>query len=642
MKSENLSSNIENENITNDYKSSFFSGMWMKTLYRRDTVLAFVGFMAYFSVCILPLILNFRDFNVVSDYYVSVLSSNLSPVPVIACGYAVTLSVMLFSYLHNSSSAAAMHSFPVTRGKLYRSTLFTGTVLLLLPVLLTAIGMFIFGRVIQPQHVAFDAEVDALSLGMEAAGKNSAILYPDRVFSLLNCLKWFIDTAVGSLFVFAISNLAGIVAGKDIIHALLACLLNSIVLIVCMLIDMYTRAFILGSDGSVFTDFSQYTNPFLWYITKRGDMLGMKAVPMMLTYIAITALIILLTGLLYKKIKLEREQDATVFPVVSDLLVVFLTFCAMSLCGLISAELSPGEHVVCPLMPFLLGCVVGGIPAFIVFRMIADSSVRIIRVRTLITFVVLLAVTAAVLTFTAFDVTGQTDRIPDPQDVSKVTVNTMAPFNTDVTLVDTESAKALTDLHKAILDHKDFITDSDNDIDTIKAEMSYKMKDGSSLKRSYYIKAQTLKDVRKAASDLTAGEEYKGKIENYIIKLTLNADSAAVESSKGYADINEDEIRPLLMAYLKDYNKNGCDYYYRLKLLAPGSDVSYDFTHNGAGIINVSPRSGDNYTIDDSLYFSGCFASEDKHVQKFLNKNGYAKELVKSEKEYDKAADEEA
>lgn len=637
MKSENLSSNMENSaaEIRNEYKPSAFSGMWMKTLYRRDTLLAFVAFMAYFSVCILPLILSFRNFSSVSDYYVSLLSSSYSPVPVIACGYAVVLSVMLFNYLHNGASAAGLHSFPVTRGKLYRSTLMTGTVLLLLPILLTAICMFIFGLVMQPMTIVTGQD-EILSYGWEALGKDRFVLYPDRVLSALNCFRWFIDTAVGSLFVFAISNLAGIVAGKDIIHALLACLLNSIVVIVCLLIDMYERAFILGSDGGIFTDFLQYSNPFLWFAAKRGEMLGLKAIPMMLVYIAVTVLITLFAGFLYKRIKLEREQDATVFPVVSDLLVIFLTFCVMSLFGVVSAELSPGEHATYPLIPFLLGCIVGGVPAFIVFRMIADSSVRIIRVRTLITFIALLAVTAAVFAFTIFDVTGQTGRVPEPSSVEKVTVHTMAPFDTDVTLSDTESVKALTALHKTVLDHKNFVTGSDYDPDSIKVSMSYKMKNGSSLKRSYYIKAQTLKDVRKAASDFAAGDEYTEKVDNYLRKVIINAYSAGIDSSKGYTEIKKDDIRPLLTAYLKDYTTNGSDYYYRVKLLTPGSDVTYNFTSSGAAVINVSPdTANEQLAIDDSLFFSGCFGEKDKHVHKFLEKNGYAKELKKSEKEYD-------
>ena len=643
MKSENLSSNMETSasEIRSEYKPSAFSGMWMKTLYRRDTLLAFVAFMAYFSVCILPLILNYWNFSSVSDYYVSVLSSSLSPVPFISCGYAVVLSVMLFNYLHNGASAAGLHSFPVTRGKLFRSTLMTGTVLLLLPVLLTAVVMFAFGLFIQPQHVAFDAETEVLSIGMEAAGRNSAILYPGRVLSALNCLRWFIDTAVGSLFVFAISNLAGIVAGKDIIHALLACLLNTIVPIICALCYTYERAFILGSDGSRFMDLSQYSNPFLWYMTKREGSPEITSIGIMVMFVAAAVLITLITRFLYSRIKLEREQDATVFPVVSDMLVIFLSFCMMSLFGAVSAELAPGEHATYQMVPFLLGCVVGGIPSFVVFRMIADSSVRIMRVRTLITLLALGLVTAAVLAFTCFDVTGQTDRVPAPSDVEKVTVHTMAPFDTDVTLSDTESIKSLTNLHKAVLDHKEFIVREEYDADMLKVFIDYSMKNGSRLKRIYYVKARTMSDLREAASEFASGDEYTKKIENYLRKVILSAESAAIESSKGYAEIRPDDIRPLIMAYLNDYNKNGSDYYFVLNMNGVTTDTEITFREDGVGSFNVSPKHQAGGLIDDSLYLTVPFGAENSRFHKLLKKNGYRREMIKSEKEYDKSMEED-
>ncbi len=628
MRSENLSSN------------SVFSGMWMKTLLRRNALLCFVGTMAYFSVCILPLILNFRNLESVSDYYVSTLSGGFSVVPFIACGYAVALSVMLFSYLHGGASSASLHSFPVTRGSLFRSTLFIGSVLLLLPVLLTAIGMFISGRLIPPHTLMFDPETDVMQLGMEAAGNGRAVLYPSRLFSALNCLKWFIDTAVGSLFVFAVSNLAGIIAGKDIIHALLACLLNTLLPIIFTLCDMYERAFILGSAGSSFTELSKYTNPFLWYMMSRQDMLSLKAVPAMVIFFAVSVLITLITGALYRKIRLEREQDATVFPVVSDMLVIFLTFWIMSLAGVVSAELAPGESATYQLAPFLLGCAACGIPAFVVFRMIADSSVRILRVRTLMTFIALLLVTAAVFAFTMFDVTGKTDRVPAPSDVEKVTVHTLAPFDTDITLSDEESIKALTDLHRMILEHKNFVTREDYELDTIRVSMSYKLKNGSQLRRSYYVQARTMSDIRQAASYFASGEEYSRKVENHLRRVILNAGSAGVDSSKGYADIQKDDIRPLVMAYLKDYKKNGSDYYFLIKMNGVNDNTDITFKNNGTGTLNISPRDHDSGTPEESLYLTIAFGEKDKHFHKLLKKNGYAEELIRSEKEYDKSAEE--
>ena len=616
MKSENLSSR------------SLFSGMWMKTLYRRDLLLAFVAVMAYFSVCIMPLILYFRDFGGVYEYYDSMFKGGISLTPFISGIYAITLSVMLFSYLHSGSSAAALHSFPVTRGKLFRSTLMTGTVLLLGPALLAAVGMFIFGMF--------------MPSSLTTVGDVSRQIAPGQCLSAVNCLRWFIDTSVGSLFMFAIANLAGIVAGKDVIHALLAYLLNSIIAIIFLLIDMYERAFILGSDGSSLAELAQYTNPFIWYAAKRDGALDIKSMPMMLAFIAATILITLFTGLLYKKIKLEREQDATVFPVVSDMLVIFLTFCTMSLFGMVSAELTPNQSPVYQIVPFIIGCIVGGVPSFIVFRMIADSSVRILNIRALITFIALLAITAAVFAFTLFDITDQAGKVPEPSDVSRVTVHTMAPFDTDLTLSDGDSIKDSIALHKAVLAHRTDVERDEYSSGTATVTLNYKLKNGASLKRSYYIDTYKLRDVREAASELAAGDEYNKEIDNYIRKVILNAYSADVTSSKGYADIAKDDIRPFLMAYMKDYRANGSDYYYSMKVSDLSSDLSKDYTHDSIASANINPdTSADHIVVDDSLYMNIYIGEKDKHVHKFLKKNGYAKELEKSEKEYDDSTGDE-
>ena len=219
MKSENLSSN----------NSSMFgiSGMWMKTLWRRDIIVCFVAFIAYFCVTILPMIFNFRSFNLISGYYEEMLlTSELSPAAFITLIYAISLSVMLFDYLHNTASTAALHSFPVTRGKLFRTTVAVGTALLLIPILLIALAMFAAGQLMPP------------------VANSTGMVVPSDILSFTKCAGWFIDTAVGALFIFAVSNLAGVIAGKNIIHALLAYLLNGIVAIVLLLIDTYESSFI--------------------------------------------------------------------------------------------------------------------------------------------------------------------------------------------------------------------------------------------------------------------------------------------------------------------------------------------------------------------------------------------------------------
>ena len=601
MKSENLSSN----------KGSLtgLSDMWVKTLYRRDLIVAFVAFVALFSVTMLPLILTFNDFESVSDYYVSVMESSFSPVPFIAVLYAISLSGMLFDYLHGSASAAGIHSFPVTRGKLFRSTVVTGSILLLLPFLLTGILMFIFGH-IMPYS------------GAEAAG----------IFSAVNIIKWFIDTAIGSLFTFAIANLAGIIAGKNIIHILLAYLLNFITASTCVIIDTYAKSFILGTEDTGFMQLAAKSHPFIWYMADRQGMLTFDW--MIVIFIALTIVITVLTGLLYKKIKLEREQSATVFPLVSDLLVIYCSFCSVSGIGLICAQLVAGDSTPLPVAPFLIGGLIGSIPSFIVYRMIAESSVRIFNLRSAVNLVALAAVMVVVIALTCFDVTGQTEKVPDASEVSRVQIAAVAPFDSKLTLSDSQSVDDVIALHKAVLDNREE-TSSYGESSYINVSVDYTLKNGTSLKRSYYINSG-VDDVRNAAEKLCSGDEYQSKIEVYIRRLILNADVVSVYTGKAEVNIADEDIRPLLMAYLKDSGTNGFKYYSDLAKDDEAGDTERDFSESKSGAINVSHEMHGEWTEEmEGLNASLDFGEKDSHVHRFLEKKGYLKEITKQEAKFD-------
>ena len=612
MKSENLSSN----------NSSMFgiSGMWMKTLWRRDIIVCFVAFIAYFCVTILPMIFNFSSFNLISGYYEEMLlTSELSPAAFITLIYAISLSVMLFDYLHNTASTAALHSFPVTRGKLFRTTVAVGTALLLIPILLIALAMFAAGQLMPP------------------VANSTGMVVPSDILSFTKCAGWFIDTAVGALFIFAVSNLAGVIAGKNIIHALLAYLLNGIVAIVLLLIDTYESSFIFGSAGTSLTSLAQKTDPFLWYATERGGALSLEDAPMMLAFVGVTVLVTILTGVLYKKIKLERETSATVFPIVSDMLVIFCSFCVMSMIGMITATLQAPEATMLPVVPFLLGSLVGGIGAFIVFRMIADSSVRIFHPRSLVNYIAFAAISCLIFAFTCLDITGQAAKIPDASKVAKVEMETLEPFSATIKLDDSDSISNLTELHKAVLSHRDEKKAFSNSDSSMTVSMSYTLKNGGKMKRRYNIEASGMKDVLAAADKLASSDEYITKVENYLHKAGLHAAKGSyIYTSKADIELKEDDIRPLIMAFMDDYKANGFRYYYDMSMaMSSVIGTEKDYTNQKTGTISISldpSFAEESEPYDNEMHF--YFGKKDKNVLAFLKENGYEKKILRQEKKF--------
>ena len=64
--------------------------------------------------------------------------SNLS-----ICVYAVVLAVLLLHYLHQPKMTTALHGLPVSRNVLFGSTLLSGFVLLLVPIVINVLFVFL-------------------------------------------------------------------------------------------------------------------------------------------------------------------------------------------------------------------------------------------------------------------------------------------------------------------------------------------------------------------------------------------------------------------------------------------------------------------------------------------------------------------
>ena len=587
------------------------SGMWVNMMLKRDLIIMFVALAAYFLVCMFPVILFFHSFGDVAGYMRELLMSEFTAVPFISGLYAVVLSVMLFDYLHNSASCAAAHSFPMTRGKLYRSSLLTGTILLLAPLLAMAIGMFILGLA---------APVDGLE-------------NPRIVMSAEACAKWFIDNALGSLFIFAISNLAGILAGRNVIHVLLAYLLNGIVGIVFILIDAYADSFILGVEATGLTDKALWSNPFLWYMGLRQHALELKDAPVMLAFFAAMLMITIITGLLYKKIKLEREQNATVFPFVSDLLVIFCSFCSMSVIGLSFAMIAGSEAPTLPLKTFLITSLIAGLASFVVFRMIADSSARIFHMRTLVNFAAFVLVTCAIFAFTCFDITGQAVKVPEVSAVKSVTINTGAVFSTPIDLNEKGSIESVINLHKAIIDSTDELS-KNSDADGSTVEITYKLKDGSTLKRTYEFRnLAKYKDAASEIDKLEKSDEFSEQLELIADKITRSKRGVTIYTDLATVTVKNQDIQPLFKAYIKDRRNNSLSYYLKLNHEDEYGEGESGFGKTREGLIGIEYDEAKALSGEDYSTLSLRFGKKDKNVLKFLEDNGYSKEIIELEKE---------
>ncbi len=118
-----------------------FSKTWMRENFRRYWIVPVLGFMGYFLSSILPVLLCYQRFDIVSSY-ASISISNQNPAIIgIDCILAVLMAVCVFSYLHNSASVTMIHSFPSGRGQLFDASALSGFFMMLIPVAANGILM---------------------------------------------------------------------------------------------------------------------------------------------------------------------------------------------------------------------------------------------------------------------------------------------------------------------------------------------------------------------------------------------------------------------------------------------------------------------------------------------------------------------
>ncbi len=102
----------------------------------------------------------------------------------------VVLAIFLFRYIQTKSAADYIHSLPISRGVLFWQNVLLGIVSLVLPVIISAIVLFLI--------------------------KDSVNV--DDLYTIKLILRWAIDTIIFNIFVFSGAVFAGMFTGMSILQ----------------------------------------------------------------------------------------------------------------------------------------------------------------------------------------------------------------------------------------------------------------------------------------------------------------------------------------------------------------------------------------------------------------------------------------
>ncbi len=454
---------------------------WFAEMLRRCKALPVLIAVAYFLSNILPVLLSYSRLEDVILYtYGAITGSNILNMAIGIAG-GVVVSCAVFKYLHSTASVIDAHARPLTRTQLFRGSFFAGFAMVVGPVILTGLlYLCLMGA-----HASGDMVVILKDWGFEN--------YDDIMHTLTapHIIGWMLDNVLLIGFTYCVSCFAAILAGTAVVQALLSLVLIALPTVIYTFFLGYMNTFLYGYDGGV--SLLGYLSPYAYLMVR--DAYPFAVIPVtLIVYAAISVLLAFAASAIYRRIKLENEENTIVVPFVAELLVILLTAIAVSMAMFIARSFLSIDTTAGAVITIILATIV----FFPIFCMIADQSFRIFKSRNAKVFILYAAVMCLVLAFTLFDVTGFEKRVPAASDVKSVTVEDSNLMHTHIrNITDQDTIALITDLHKSIAERGEGTTEEtetqiEGQNNTIYGsiggiEVVYKLNNGKTLKRNYPV-----------------------------------------------------------------------------------------------------------------------------------------------------------
>lgn len=443
-------------------------------------LIPFAAFLAYFIRGILPLIVKSSNYETLRYLTDETLSNH----DIVFLGVLMVLpicaSIAVFSYLHGNAPAIVMHAMPFSRKKLYRSSILSGLIMILLPVLLIGICYAVLLR-----GDAYDLSPEALP-------------------------SWIVRTLISAFFVYAVSALAAVVAGSVVTHILLAMFFNGLLPITTFIINRFMSAFLFGYADPPLA--SSILSPVSF---ERSNYLSLFYEDTMFTYLAyllFAFILIWCSAAAYGRLPLEKEGNATVITWLGEIVCILFAFVATIIFDFFIISWG-GEIINLPLL--LIGSLIGSFLFYIVARMILEKSLAVFRLAALKKYMAVLAAVALFFGLTVFDLTGYTTKVPEADAIESVALNDEFlaigmpehRSGTEVVLSKRENIENLTNFHRLLVKNKaDLMNQTEN---ICFFDINYHLRDGKEIRRSYWIPLAHRSQFIDAYKKIYESREYK-------------------------------------------------------------------------------------------------------------------------------------
>ncbi len=428
-------------------KASFFSlskPLIVENL-RRFWAIPALAFLFYFLSGAFPILMSYKHLNKMANY-IELSLNNQQPFFMMAhLIFPIVAAIIVFRYLQGASSVSVMHAMPFTKAELYGSNFISGLIMIVSPILVNGLILLAISKPV------YDRPLNSVDVAATAV----------NLFSRSEVLSWIWVSIIITFTIYVVSVFSGMVSGNSLMHCATAIGFNFLFPILYSLFTAYCAQFLYGFDmAETWLSYGLKISPYLSAI-QNGNNFGLIGT---IIYIISFFFVLILTGFLYQKRKLERVTDSLVFHILEPIICYLIAFMGMTLLGFYFDALGDASFYL------YAGFAAGTLIFFIIGQMIVKKTPRIFNLQSLRSLGIYCLIAIVFILSLALDATGFENRIPAENKIKSISYEDsfgrihsydyMENYGnyplrgTEFAFKTPENIQAVRDLHQSILENR--------------------------------------------------------------------------------------------------------------------------------------------------------------------------------------------
>ena len=384
----------------------------------------------------------------------------------------VLAAMAVFSYLYSARSACMMHALPLRREGLFLSQYLAGLTMLVLPLAAVALVTLAVGMAVVPSW-GWGQALPAVGI-------------------------WLACMSGVCLFFYSFACFCAMFTGQLLALPVFYAILNWLAMVVNFLVTALMEQFFYGYQANYLPAWVEFLTPVsllrqacYWGVRDVYDdgalVRGLAAPQFVALYAGIGVVFALLALWVYRGRQVESAGDVVSVPLVRPVFKYGVALCSGLCLGVFTTQIlgwyntdSTAVLVVCVLLWTAAG--------YFAAEMLLKKSFRVLRAWK--GCAAAMAVMAFLCAVCVFDLFGVVTRVPDPDRVVSMAVDTSLGYpgsDSQLNLVtsDREIIQQVTELHRAMVDERDRQGREAGD-DYIALSVTYTLDNGSTLQRQYF------------------------------------------------------------------------------------------------------------------------------------------------------------